>query len=232
MRHGWASGRETCGVSTVLLVEDDPEIVGLLSDFLAVEGFAVVAADGRGLPALAGVDAVVLDVMLPGGNGFDVCRRIREVSDVPVLFLSARGEDEDKLRGLALGAADYIVKSPTPAEVVARVKAVLRRSDHGRSRALRRFGRLEIDLAAHEVRISDRLVALTAREFELLALFAGHPRQVLTREQIFERVWGSWGDRSAVAVYVRRLREKLEDVSAEVLVTVWGVGYRFDPPGR
>ena len=221
-------------MSTVLLVEDEPEIVGLLGDFLGVEGFGVVSAADPPAAIAALEDheiaCVLLDVMLPGGSGFDVCRRIRERSDVPLLFLSARGEDEDKLRGLALGADDYIVKSATPAEVVARVKAVLRRSDHGRSRALRRFGHLEIDLAAHEVRIRDRLVALTAREFELLALFAGHPRQVLTREQIFERVWGSWGDRSAVAVYVRRLREKLEDASAEVLVTVWGVGYRFDPP--
>jgi DNA-binding response OmpR family regulator len=211
-------------VSTVLLVEDDPEIVGLLSDFLAVEGFAVVAADGRGLPALAGVDAVVLDVMLPGSNGFDVCRRIREVSDVPVLFLSARGEDEDKLRGLALGADDYIVKSATPAEVVARVKAVLRRTEP-RARAV--YGRFVVDRAAHEVTVDGAVVALTAREFELLALFADHPRQVLTREQIFERVWGSWGDRSAVAVYVRRLREKLDPA---LFTTVWGVGYRFDPP--
>src|SRR3954470_4657538 len=175
MRHGWASGRETCGVSTVLLVEDDPEIVGLLSDFLAVEGFAVVAADGRGLPALAGVDAVVLDVMLPGGNGFDVCRRIREVSDVPVLFLSARGEDEDKLRGLALGADDYIVKSATPAEVVARVKAVLRRSAP-RDTARRVYGHLTVDRDAHEVTAGGRPVALTAREFELLALLIDHPR--------------------------------------------------------
>src|SRR4051812_9327966 len=136
MRRVQARARETCGVSTVLLVEDDPEIVGLLSDFLSVEGFGVCSAgDVAGaLEAVAGVDAVVLDVMLPGGSGFDVCRRIREVSDVPVLFLSARGEDEDKLRGLALGADDYIVKSATPAEVVARVKAVLRRGE-ARARA-------------------------------------------------------------------------------------------------
>jgi len=216
--------------ATVLLVEDEPEIVGLLTDFLAVEGFGVVAAGDaqRALEAFDGaVDCVLLDVMLPGASGFDLCRRIRERSDVPLLFLSARGEDEDKLRGLALGADDYIVKSATPAEVVARVKAVLRRSDRGAANGRRSFGRLEIDLAAHEVRLAGRLVALTAREFELLALFAAHPRQVLTREQIFERVWGSWGDRSAVSVYIRRLREKLEP---EMLATVWGVGYRFDPP--
>ena len=219
----------------VLLVEDEPEIVGLLSDFLAVEGFGVVAAaDAQGaLAAMDGeVDCVVLDVMLPGASGFDLCRRIRERSDVPLLFLSARGEDDDKLRGLALGADDYIVKSATPAEVVARVKAVLRRSTNGRSTSRRRYGRLEVDLAAHEVLVDGRDVGLTAREFELLTLFVTHPRQVLSREQIFERVWGSWGDRSAVSVYVRKLRDKLEaDVRhPELLVTVWGVGYRFDPP--
>jgi DNA-binding response OmpR family regulator len=214
---------------TVLLVEDEPEIVGLLTDFLSVEGFGVVSAGDahNAIEVLDGrsVDCVVLDVMLPGASGFDVCRHIRERSNVPLLFLSARGEDEDKLRGLALGADDYIVKSATPAEVVARVKAVLRRSASGSAPRLR-FGRLEVDLAAHEVLVDDRPVALTAREFELLTLFVSNPRQVLTREQIFERVWGSWGDRSAVAVYVRRLREKLD---AELIATVWGVGYRFDP---
>jgi DNA-binding response OmpR family regulator len=218
---------------TVLLVEDEPEIVGLLTDFLAVEGFGVLSAgDARAAIEALGTDAVdcvVLDVMLPGGSGFDICRRIRAHSDVPLLFLSARGEDEDKLRGLALGADDYIVKSATPAEVVARVKAVLRRSANGPANSRRRFGWLEIDLAAHELRVDGRPVKLTAREFELLTLFVGNPRQVLTREQIFERVWGSWGDRSAVAVYVRRLRDKLPD-GAAVIVTVWGVGYRFDPP--
>jgi DNA-binding response OmpR family regulator len=224
------------GTPTVLLVEDEPEIVGLLTDFLAVEGFGVLAAgDARGaIDALDrnGVDCVLLDVMLPGGSGFDVCRRIRERSDVPLLFLSARGEDDDKLRGLALGADDYIVKSATPAEVVARVKAVLRRSDAGRSTTRRRFGRLDVDLAAHETLLAGEPVALTAREFELLTLFVEHPRQVLSRDQIFERVWGSWGDRSAVTIYVRKLRDKLEvdPRRPQLLVTVWGVGYRFDPP--
>jgi DNA-binding response OmpR family regulator len=229
--------RDTPAMSapTVLVVEDEPEIVGLLTDFLAVEGFGVVAAGDApaAIDALDrnGVDCVLLDVMLPGGSGFEVCRRIRERSDIPLLFLSARGEDEDKLRGLALGADDYIVKSATPAEVVARVKAVLRRSANGRGGA-RRYGRLEVDLAAHEARVDGEPVALTAREFELLTLFVENPRQALSREQIFERVWGSWGDRSAVSIYVRKLREKLE-VDArrpELLVTVWGVGYRFDPP--
>jgi DNA-binding response OmpR family regulator len=116
--------------------------------------------------------------------------------------------------------------------VVARVKAVLRRSANGRSTGRRRYGRLDIDLAAHEVLVDGRDAGLTAREFELLTLFVTHPRQVLSREQIFERVWGSWGDRSAVSVYVRKLRDKLEADARHpaLLVTVWGVGYRFDPP--
>jgi two-component system, OmpR family, response regulator MprA len=215
---------------TVLLVEDEPEIVGLLTDFLAVEGFGVIAAPDapRAIAAMdrRGVDCVLLDVMLPGASGFDLCRRIRERSDVPVLFLSARGEDEDKLRGLALGADDYIVKSATPAEVVARVKAVLRRSD--RTNGRRSFGRLEVDLPAHEVRLSGRPVSLTAREFELLALFAAHPRQVLTREQILKAVWGFDFEPSSnsLDVYVMYLRRKTEAAGEPRLVhTVRGVGY-------
>jgi DNA-binding response OmpR family regulator len=222
---------------TVLVVEDEPDIVALLRDFLVDAGFeALAAGDAEGaLEALesARVDCVLLDVMLPGVDGFQLCRRIRAESDVPLLFLSARGDDSDKLRGLGLGADDYVVKSATPAEVVARVKAVLRRAPHnGNGATLLRFGELLIDLAAHEVALGDRPVRLTAREFELLRVFADHPRQVLGRDQLFELLWGSWGDRSAVSVYVRKLREKLEDDPAcpRMLVTIWGVGYRFDPP--
>jgi DNA-binding response OmpR family regulator len=225
--------------STVLVVEDEPDIVALLRDFLVDAGFeALAAGDAEGaLRALEStrVDCVLLDVMLPGDDGFQLCRRIRADSDVPLLFLSARGDDSDKLRGLGLGADDYIVKSATPAEVVARVKAVLRRAPHnGDGGAELRFGELLIDLAAHEVALGDRPVHLTAREFELLRVFADHPRQVLGRDQLFELLWGSWGDRSAVSVYVRKLREKLEADPAcpRIFVTVWGVGYRFDPPER
>jgi DNA-binding response OmpR family regulator len=224
--------------STVLVVEDEPDIVALLRDFLADAGFrALAAGDAPGaLRALEStrVDCVLLDVMLPGDDGFELCRRIRADSDVPLLFLSARGDDSDKLRGLGLGADDYIVKSATPAEVVARVKAVLRRAPrNGDGGDALRFGDIRIDLAAHEVAVGDRPVRLTAREFALLRVFADHPRQVLGRDQLFELLWGSWGDRSAVSVYVRKLREKLEDDPAcpRIFVTVWGVGYRFDPPG-
>ena len=168
--------------------------------------------------------------MLPGRSGFDLCRDIRAVSEVPVLFLSARGGDADKIRGLGLGADDYIVKTATPAEVVARVKAVLRRAGASSRQRQLRFGRLEVDLVAHEVRVADRPVQMTAREFELLQVFVGHPRQVFSREQLFELVWGSYGDRSAVSVYVSRLREKIEDdpTDSRYIVTVWGAGYRFD----
>jgi DNA-binding response OmpR family regulator len=226
---------------TVLVVEDEPDIVALLRDFLDVAGFGVLTAGdaAAAVDALAEqpVDCVLLDVMLPGSSGFDLCRQIREASDVPLLFLTARGDDSDKLRGLGLGADDYIVKSATPAEVVARVKAVLRRAPrvngNGGAPDTLRFGALTIDLAAHEVELAGRAVRLTAREFELLRVFAEHPRRVLGRDQLFELLWGSWGDRSAVSVYVRKLREKLEadPASPRLLVTVWGVGYRFDPPG-
>jgi DNA-binding response OmpR family regulator len=224
---------------TVLVVEDEPDIVALLRDFLSEAGFGVLTAGDATaaveILAEQQVDCVLVDVMLPGTSGFELCRRVRQASDVPLLFLTARGDDSDKLRGLGLGADDYIVKSATPAEVVARVKAVLRRAPINGAAAVRnklRFGDLTIDPAAHEVALGDRPVRLTAREFELLRVFAEHPRQVLGRDQLFELLWGSWGDRSAVSVYVRKLREKLEADPARprLLVTIWGVGYRFDPP--
>ncbi|MEA2169275.1 MAG: hypothetical protein QOF76_2575 [Solirubrobacteraceae bacterium] len=200
--------------STVLVVEDEAEIVALLRDFLDVAGFGVVVA-GNAEEALAvlgetRVDCALVDVMLPGASGFELCRRVRQTSDVPLLFLTARGDDSDKLRGLGLGADDYIVKSATPAEVVARVTAVLRRAAApatGVVSGTQRFGALEVDLAAHEVRRDGRLIRLTAREFALLSVFAEHPRQVLSRDRLFDLLWGSWGDRSAASVYVRKLRE-------------------------
>jgi DNA-binding response OmpR family regulator len=232
--------REALRVSerAVLIVEDDREIVGLMRDFLELEGFAVLAVD-NGDEALAAITAgsiacVLLDIMLPAESGFEICRRIRQWHDVPVLFLSARDGDSDKLRGLGLGADDYVVKSATPAEVVARVKAVLRRSTSARpsddQRQLLRFGRLELDLQAQEARVEGKPVRLTAKEFAILRLFAEHPRQVFSRDHLFELVWGSYGDRSAVGVYMRKLRGKIEADPANpvLLVTVWGMGYRFE----
>jgi DNA-binding response OmpR family regulator len=178
----------------------------------------------------------LLDIMMPGQSGFEVLRRMREANDVPVLFLSARQEDSDKLRGLALGADDYIVKSATPAEVVARVKAVLRRYRRGEEQApvLLRAGRLAIDLRAREVLVDGEPTPFTPREFELLQLLAEHPRQVFTREQLYERFWGEYGDRHSLTVHIGRIREKIEEdpTNPRYIVTVWGVGYRFEgePP--
>jgi DNA-binding response OmpR family regulator len=226
------------GRPAVLLVEDEAAIVGLMRDFLEAEGFDVQAAasasDAVAALGCSRVDCVLLDVMLEGESGFDVCRRLRDRSQVPILFLSARGEDSDKIRGLRLGADDYVVKSATPAEVVERVKAVLRRAGPARSaeRPIHRFGRLEVDLAAHEAIVDGRPVRLTAKEFAILRLFVEHPRQVFSRDHLFELIWGDFGDRSAVGVYIRKLREKLEadPHHPELIVTIWGVGYRFDPP--
>src|SRR5438270_825825 len=179
--------------ASILVVEDDEQIAELMRDFLEAEGFQVRhAASGqetseqleRGRP-----DLVLLDVMLPDESGFEICRRLRRDSTVPVLFLSARDSDADKIRGLGLGGDDYIVKSATPAEVVARVKAVLRRASPAGSRQTLRFGEIEVDLAAHEISCEGRQIELTAREFDLLRILIEHPRQVLNRDQLFELVW-------------------------------------------
>lgn len=226
--------------TTVLVVDDDVDIVDLMRDFLEAEGYTVLTAhDGeRAIEALEHnqIDCLLLDVMMPGQSGFDVLRRMREERDTPVLFLSARQEDSDKIRGLALGADDYIVKSATPAEVVARVKAVLRRSRRGEAQApvLLRAGRLAIDLRAREVMVDGRPVPFTPREFELLQMLAENPRQVFTREQLYERFWGDYGDRHSLTVHIGRIREKIEEdpTNPRYIVTVWGVGYRFEGEQR
>jgi DNA-binding response OmpR family regulator len=226
--------------NTVLVVDDDEDIVSLMRDFLEAEGFAVAtASDGpSAFAALERVpaDVVLLDVMMPGQSGFDVLRRIRESSDLPVLFLSAREEESDKLRGLGLGGDDYIVKSATPTEVMARIKAVLRRTYRGdpRPAELLDFGRLVIDVRAHEVRVDGENISFTPREFELLELLASHPRQVFTREQLYERLWGEFGDRHTLTVHIGRLREKIEADPAhpQYIITVWGIGYRFEGERR
>jgi DNA-binding response OmpR family regulator len=220
--------------ASILVVEDDEQIAELMRDFLEAEGFRVRhAGSGRETSeqlAQGRPDLVLLDVMLPDESGFEICRRLRRESNVPVLFLSARDSDADKIRGLGLGGDDYIVKSATPAEVIARVKAVLRRVSPASGIRTVRFGKLEVDLAAHEVSCEGRQIELTAREFELLRVLVEHPRQVFSRDQLFELVWGSFGDRSAVAVYVGRLRQKIEPdpASPRYIVTIWGAGYRLD----
>lgn len=224
---------------TILVVDDDPAILQLMRDFLEASGYAVqTAPDGpHAQDALdrIPIDCLVLDVSMPGQSGFDLCRQIRQTRDVPVLFLTARDSDVDKLRGLSLGADDYVVKSATPAEVVARVKAILRRAGPGFGAWaapvwLMQFGDLSIDVSAREVRKRGQIVALTAREFDLLRLLAEQPRQVFTAEQLLERFWSDVGERHTVTVHMNRLRDKLEDDPRHPrwIVTVWGVGYRFE----
>jgi DNA-binding response OmpR family regulator len=224
----------------VLVVEDDRTVAEVVTRYLEREGFAVESV-GDGHEALARADAqlpdlVVLDIMLPGLDGLEVCRRLRSRAPIPVVMLTARGGEEDQVLGLDLGADDYVSKPFSPRELTARVKAVLRRAgsplgELDRAEAVEYDG-LQIDLGAREARVRGELATLTAREFELLAFLARRPRQVFRREELLEHVWGyTYGDTSTVTVHIRRLREKIEeDPSApRRITTVWGVGYRFDP---
>ena len=227
----------------ILIIEDEAALAALLTDYLAADGFSVEArTDGpSGLEAArgGGFDLVLLDLMLPGMDGFEVCRRLRQEADMPVLILSARREDGDKIRGLGLGADDYVVKPFSPAELVARVKSHLSRYERltGRARADRWIsdGGLEVNVEARRVRKRGAEVSLTAKEFDLLLLFIRNPDRAFTRDEIYARIWGDdlFVDPSNIAVHVRRLREKVEDDPSEPrhIETVWGVGYRWKPQG-
>jgi DNA-binding response OmpR family regulator len=180
-------------------------------------------------------DLVVLDVMLPGMDGFSILRWLRDRSDVPVIIITARREEVERIAGLELGADDYVVKPFSPQELVSRVRAVMRRihREENRTEKPLAYGDLSIDPQTRLVTLAGQEIALTSREFDLLWLLALHPRQVFTREQLLERVWGvtEYIDPGTVTVHLRRLREKIEkDASHPVrLVTVWGVGYKFEP---
>lgn len=224
---------------SVLVVEDDATVAEVVTRYLELDGFDVVCV-GDGQTALQAVeedapDIVVLDIMLPVIDGRDVCRRLRATSAVPIIMLTALGDERDRIAGLELGSDDYLTKPFSPKELVARVNAIMRRSKT--SAAMPRkdvvaAGDLEVDLGAHEARRNGTPINLTAKEFELLAFLASHPRRVFTRDELLEQVWGyTYGDRSTVTVHVRRLREKIESDPArpQHVATVWGVGYRFDP---
>ena len=226
---------------TVIVVEDDPNIADLVDLYLRREGYRVLLApDGeKGLEVFGHEDPwiVILDVGLPGArDGFEVCRQIRARSSVPVLFLTARDDEVDRILGLELGADDYIVKPFSPREVVARVRAVLRRAADGEARQARRetlvFDDLQIDGRRREVRLGARTVRLTPKEFDLLFFLATNAGNVYNRIQLVEELWdfAYEGDPSTVTVHLRRLREKIEadPTNPRWLVTVWGVGYRFD----
>ena len=234
----------------VLVVDDDPTVSEVVAAYLRRSGHRVrLAADGPSAVAAADArrpDLIVLDLMLPGFDGFEVYRRIRQLSPVPVIMLTARGEESDRILGLELGADDYVTKPFSPRELVLRANSVLRRArqaaglrgDDGQAGGsspadVRRVGDIEIDVTGHQASRGGVALALTGREFDLLAFLIAHPGQAFTRAELMRLVWGwDYGDQSTVTVHVRRLREKIEVDPADpkLLVTVWGVGYRLDTP--
>jgi len=231
---------EQLSENSILVIEDEPSVGEVVSLYLRRAGFSVsVVRDGKialetlnqSLPSL-----VILDIMLPGADGWEITRRLRERSDVPIIMLTARREEIDRIAGLELGADDYVVKPFSPQELVSRVRAVLRRS--GAKSSVQReqaieFADLLIDPVTRYATVRGKEVVLTAKEFDLLYLLTQHPRQVFTRDQLLERVWGdaSYIDPGTVTVHIRRLREKIEidPAAPHYLQTVWGVGYRFEP---
>jgi DNA-binding response OmpR family regulator len=227
---------------TILIVDDEPTIVEVVQLYLQREGFKVLTASD-GATALSTVrgqqlDLVVLDLMLPGMSGLDVTREIRSASALPIIMLTARGEETDRVVGLELGADDYVTKPFSPRELVARVKAVLRRTqpaaqppDRDATGVIAISG-LRLDAAARSVTLDGQAISLTAREFDLLLFLMRNPSQVFTREQLLDNVWGYTfaSDMSTVTVHIRRLREKIErdPTKPAFLQTVWGVGYKFE----
>jgi DNA-binding response OmpR family regulator len=225
--------------TSILIVEDEPNISEVVGLYLRRAGFQVqTVADGssalscleKKLP-----DLVVLDVMLPEVDGLSILRWIRDKGDTPVILVTARREEVDRIAGLEMGADDYVVKPFSPQELVSRVRAVLRRTKSSETASAEPlvYGDLTIEMTTRLVTLSGKEITLTSREFDLLWLLASHPRQVFSREHLLQRVWGSsdYIDPSTVTVHLRRLREKIEPVPSQPchLVTVWGVGYKFEP---
>lgn len=222
----------------ILIIEDDKSIAELERDYLEAEGFhcSIVEDGSEGLDIALSEEwnLIILDLMLPGTDGFSICRTLRKETEIPILMVSARKEDIDKIRGLGLGADDYVTKPFSPGELTARVKAHLARYERLkgiplRSKSLSIRG-LSIDPDSYKVTRNDKEVGLTAKEFEILHVLMGSPDRVFSKEEIFERIWQeAYGDLSTVTVHVRKLREKIEENPSEpeYIETVWGVGYRF-----
>lgn len=224
-------------MSSILVVDDEKAVCDLLKMYLEKEGFEVmVAHDGE--EALKKVEhnhpsLILLDLMLPKKDGWTVCREIRKISDVPIIMLTARGEEFDRILGLELGADDYIAKPFSPREVVARVKAVLRRAQMqgGEKTKHLDYGCLFIDYEARMVKVNGKEVTLTPKEFELLWFLARNPSRAYTREKLLELIWDYdfAGDSRTVDTHIKRLREKLEEAGAPPCIkTVWGYGYKFE----
>ena len=227
-------------MSKILIVEDDISIAELEKDYLELSDFEVeIAQDGKKGLELAlrgGYDLFILDVMLPGMDGFELCSRIRSVQNVPILLVTARKDDVDKIRGLGLGADDYITKPFSPSELLARVRAHLGRYDRltgarvDHSQVIEIRG-LKIDRSARRVWVDGEEVNLTGREYDLLSYLAMNPNRVFTKQELFRNIWGmeSVGDVATVTVHIKKIREKIElNISRpQYIETIWGVGYRF-----
>lgn len=218
----------------ILIADDEPQIVSIVKQYLENEGYEVLTAvDGN--EALSFIqrkpELIILDIMMPGVDGLSVCKAIREIVDCPILFLTARTDEADRVLGFSTGADDYIVKPFGLAELGARVQAHLRRENRKASISQRRsFGYLWIDFTAHQIGFEDKIIELARKEYEIIELLSLHPGQVFSRERIYERIWGynAEGDDSAVTEHVKRLRQKLgEHGQSEQIETVWGVGYRW-----
>ena len=225
-------------MSRILIIEDEESIASLEKDYLELSGFEVdIETDGnKGLDKALNrdYDLFILDLMLPGMDGFDICREIRERLDTPILMVSAKKDDIDKIRGLGLGADDYITKPFSPSELVARVKAHLNRYERlvGQSRSeILEIRGLKIDRTSRQVWVNGEEKVFTAKEFDLLSFLASNPNHVYTREELFREIWGmeSIGDIATVTVHIKKIREKIELNSAkpQYIETIWGVGYRF-----
>lgn len=222
----------------ILIIEDDKSIAELERDYLQISGFTSEIAE-NGLDGLAmalenDYDLIIIDIMLPGMDGFEICTKLREKKHTPIIFLSARSGDIDKIRGLGLGADDYMTKPFSPNELVARVKAHIARHAQliqvsgGGEGEMIQVGKLKIDKTAHKATVEENEIALTAKEYDLLVYLAEHPNRTFSKEMLFDRIWGmdALGDISTVTVHVQRVRDKLGS-EKKYIETVWGVGYRF-----
>lgn len=224
----------------VLVVDDDPNVLELVKLYGEREGFNVMGINDGDLVLSVfdreNPDVVILDIMLPGIDGLTLCRKLRSIRMIPIIMLTAKGEEADRVLGLEMGADDYVSKPFSPRELVARIKAVQRRTqpvDAVKYSKLK-YSELEIQADIRRVNIGDSLIELTPREFDLLYHLAQNPRRVFTRDDLLTAVWGYdyYGDQRTVDVHIRRLRGKLKQLSYEYITTVWGVGYKFTPPSK